>query len=123
MRGETYRIIEMAIGADATLSPAERKTILAFCRNPVAAPCPAKKAAPILLTPAEVAVQLHVHIRTVKRHIRSGKLGSLKVAGVRRVTMADYLALMDGADDSRLAFEIVPDKQGGRAVFRVRKVG
>ncbi|MBQ0769142.1 MAG: DNA cytosine methyltransferase [Bizionia sp.] len=48
-----------------------------------------------LLRIGDIAEKLNVSLKTVRRHIHSGKLQSLKIGGVHRISEADYLQFLN----------------------------
>ena len=54
------------------------------------------EAAARYIRPREIAEQLGVHVRTVRRWIANGTLPSVKIGGVRVVAEDDLLRLLQG---------------------------
>ena len=88
MKPTTLQMVKLAMEADDTLSPTDRQTILAVCRDPMLVATGAKQTdAPTYrwLTPKQAAAALSVSLRTVQRLVISGALPSRKVMGCRRI--------------------------------------
>jgi excisionase family DNA binding protein len=96
MRDSTLGIIKMAMEADDTLADADRKAILAVCRNPILASLKAPTNQVSRLIPiSEAASVLSVHPRTVWRLIAKNRLHSVMVGGSRRIS-TDELTVFTG---------------------------
>ena len=122
MKPTTYSIIEAALSSDDGLTDFEKAAILAFCRNPVAVRDPTDDMD--LLTVEEVAARLRVCVRTVKRHLGAGRLGSVRIGGMRRVRMSDLRTFVGQDGDGGFRPREIPRALvDGPAVDRTRKAG
>ena len=103
MKDSTYNIVKTTLDGDETVPEAERKAILASCRNPSPPACRAEPAVPPVerwLSPKAAAGLLAVSLRTVQRLVRSGALPSRRVLGCRRIP-ASALAALPGHPSNR----------------------
>jgi excisionase family DNA binding protein len=94
MKPQVFSMIELAVNSDDSLTPWERQAILEFCRHPIQSQQSDDGGGLELLKAQDVAAILHIHIRTVRRYIRAGKLKSTRIQGVRRVKMADLKSFL-----------------------------
>ena len=110
MKDAMIQMIRLALEADDTLTDAERKAILAVCRDPI--PTPIRIDQPPTgdryLRPSEAADALKVNRRTVYRWIKDGTLESRKVVGTRRIPWSSIQMLIEGAAKSAEAVLPVP---------------
>ena len=88
MKPQVFAMVELAVNSDDSLTQGERQAILEFCRHPDQSQ-EADDGGLKLLKAQDVAAILHIHIRTVRRYIRTGKLKSTRIQGVRRVRLVD----------------------------------
>lgn len=88
MKATTYELVRAALAMDETLSPGDRQAILDRCREPAVA-SQGSQDARVFLTADEVAKELKISRRTVRRHISSGRLKSVKAGAVRRIRLSD----------------------------------
>ena len=96
MKPQVFAMIELAVNSDDSLTLGERQAILEFCRHPDQSQT-SDDGGLKLLKAQDVAAILHIHIRTVRRYIRTGKLKSTRIQGVRRVRMADLKSFLSAA--------------------------
>lgn len=116
MKDTTFNIIGQILAVDDSLGPAERQAILALCRNPDADGRIRDSADDrILLTAGEVAGELKVHLRTVRRHIACGRLKSVSFGGRRRVRLSDLKRFLAAGHAPP---KVAPDTGEGSAVDR-----
>jgi excisionase family DNA binding protein len=119
MRDNTYKMIELTLNGDDSLSQEIKSAILAFCKNPTttASSAPAPTQPVKYLTPKEVAEKLGVCLRSVHRWISTGQLPSKKLGECRRVPS-------NALDDlSALAPKYPFSKRGRRRIGRINTTG
>lgn len=96
MKPPTYQMVRLALDADDSLTDAERKAILAACRDPLPRPTraePHRQAEKYLLA-SEAAGELGVSGRTLQRWMAAGTIPSLRVVGRRRIPLSAVRRLL-----------------------------
>lgn len=120
MEATTRKALEALLTADRSVTPAHLRSILHAADHP-AAPQEAPPEKPMIST-EEAAARLGVHVETVRRWIRAGRLAPVRVAPkLFRLRSADVDALLAG---ERTAEPAAPPPERLRAaVQRTRKAG
>jgi excisionase family DNA binding protein len=121
MKDTTHQMVKLALDADDTVSDADRRTILAVCRNPnLTASHEASSQLPRFVSVGQAASLLSVHPRTIWRFIGRRRLRSVMVGGSRRVSTDDLAAFVERCGGKSADLHVAYDSAGSNCTPPVR---
>ena len=122
MKEATLKMIHLTLESDDSVAEADRKAILAVCKNPLTATYPsnsANQSPERWLSRKQAAARLSVSLRTVQRLVKSGALPSRMVLGCRRIPES---ALAPGGQEDATRWTSLeptaPGKFGSGSIMR-----